>query len=79
MSPVSLAAEFADLEQDALAEADRKFGDIHGSPDAWSPLEEIQYVRLLQRVHHAFHPDDDEPLSMREQTLMEDGYLRRSA
>lgn len=56
-APDRLNAEFADLEQNALAEADRKFGDVHGDPGDWSPLEEIRYVQLIERVHHLFHPE----------------------
>lgn len=57
MSPL-LAAEFADLEQRAIAEADRKFSDVHGDAADWSSLEEIRYVRLIERVHGVFHADD---------------------
>lgn len=56
MSP-QLAAELADLEQAALAEADRKFHDVHGQVAEWSPLEQVAYVRLIERVHHVFHPE----------------------
>jgi hypothetical protein len=52
-----LAAEFADLEERAIAEADRKFGDVHGPAADWSPLEEVAYVRLIERVHRIFHPE----------------------
>lgn len=54
MSP-QLEQAFVDLEQAAIAEADRKFGDVHGDAAEWSPLEEVQYVRLIERVHTVFH------------------------
>lgn len=57
MTVETLSAEFAGLEQAALAEAERKFGDVHGEAEDWSSLEEIQYVRLITRVHHVFHPE----------------------
>jgi hypothetical protein len=57
VAPDPLEAEFADLEQNALAEADRKFDDVHGPATEWSPLEEIGYVLLIERVHRVFHPD----------------------
>ncbi|WUH94614.1 hypothetical protein OG900_33665 [Streptomyces sp. NBC_00433] len=53
--PLTVEQAFVDLEQSALAEADRKFGDVHGDAAEWSPLEEIQYVRLIERVHGVFH------------------------
>lgn len=57
MTAETLNAEFADLEQNALAEADRKFGDLHGDPDNWSPLEEAKLVKLVELVHRVFHHD----------------------
>lgn len=55
MTPQLLAQEFADAEQAALAEADRKFQDIHGPDDQWSDQEDAAYRRLLDRVHAVFH------------------------
>ncbi|MDJ0342185.1 hypothetical protein QMK19_03165 [Streptomyces sp. H10-C2] len=58
MSP-QLQAEFTDAEQDAIAEADRRFHMVHGDAEAdWSPQEEVSYVRLIERVHAVFHADD---------------------
>jgi hypothetical protein len=57
MTAETLTAEFAGLERAALAEADRKFGDLHGDPDDWSSLEEAKLVKLVERVHRVFHPD----------------------
>lgn len=57
MTP-QLAAEMADAETNAVAEADRKFYDIHGPAADWSPQEEVAYVRLIERVHAVFHGDD---------------------
>jgi hypothetical protein len=54
--PQAVERDFVDLEQAAIAEADRKFGDVHGPAPKWSPQEEVQYVRLITRVHHVFHP-----------------------
>lgn len=54
MSP-QLAAEMRDLEQAALAEADRKFRDINGPEDDWSDLLRAKYVRLITKVHAVFH------------------------
>ncbi len=60
MTTETLHAEFVDLEQAALAEADRKFGDVHGDSADWSPLEIKQYVGLISRVHSVFHPEHDQ-------------------
>ena len=59
MSP-QLAAEMADLEQAAVAEADRKFHDLHGAEADWSLLAQRKYVGLIAMVHDVFHADDTE-------------------
>lgn len=53
--PQAVEQVFVDLEQAAIAEADRKFGDVHGDAADWSPQETVQYVHLIERVHHVFH------------------------
>ena len=57
MNAPELNAEFVDLEQTALAEADRHFGDIHGTPDQWSEPEWATYEHLLNRIRGMFHAD----------------------
>lgn len=57
MSPQLLDAEWERLERVALKEADRKFTDYHDKPGLWSPLEEIKYVRLIEKVHGLFCTD----------------------
>ena len=57
MSPHLLAREWDRLERAALAEADRKFTDVHDKPALWSPLEEVAYVRLIERIHRLFRTD----------------------
>ena len=50
-----LAQEFADHEQHALAEADRRFHMVHGDDESeWSPQEFDSYGRLIDRVHAVF-------------------------
>lgn len=57
MTAAALAAEFADLEQQALAAADVKFHAIHGDEHDWSDPEWDQYEHLLARVHRVFRAD----------------------
>lgn len=60
MSP-QLAAEWADREQAALAEADRKYHDIHGDDETeWSALERGSYLDLIATIHGWFHGDEFE-------------------
>lgn len=57
MSPKTLERDFVDLEQAALAEADRKFADVHGPAAEWSGPEEVSYLKLIVKVHAVFHPE----------------------
>lgn len=60
MTP-QLAAELADTEQRALAEADRKFHDLHGDDESeWSPLERRSYLALIATIHGWFRGDEFE-------------------
>jgi hypothetical protein len=61
MTSATLHAEFAELEQAALVEADRKFGDIHGDEHEWSDLEWDQYEHVRATVHKAFHQEPAQP------------------
>lgn len=56
MTPQTLERDFVDLEQCAIAAADRKFADVHGDQADWSPQEQDSYVGLIARVHAVFHP-----------------------
>lgn len=56
MSPRELAAEWADLETRAVAEADRKFHNVHGPEDEWSDGEQAAYVGLIAKVERLFRP-----------------------
>lgn len=57
MTPQTLEQRFTDLEQDAVAEADHEFAADHGAAAGWEPQVTAEYVRLIARVHYAFHPD----------------------
>jgi hypothetical protein len=54
MTPLLLAAEMADLEVRAVAEAERKFNDIHGGEADWSAREWDSYDRLMTKVQFLF-------------------------